>query len=319
MSKHRQGTPFSEYKPILASWDSKSAVRSKPRRMLSEDPGGQCFFSADLTPAASHPLVKARGPDQVDELLTRRLYSYLDFTAILEQEIVNPVVLRLSRDAYGLALPGDMQFDAYRIYCDEAYHALFSADIKRQVEYHTAIRSSRLAEPRFADAIRQAQQVLPPELHGLAELCAAVVSETLISGSLTKLPADPTVVEAIRHAIADHAADERIHHAYFTKVLEVVWPQIDSRVRRLLSPHFADFILAFLSPDERAQRVLLYQMAFSRDEAAQILAESHPLDQTLDDVRHAARSTIRLLQRTGVLDDSRTKDHFRQRGLLLEG
>jgi len=240
----------------------------------------------------------------------------LDFTTILEQEIVNPVVLRLSRDAFGLTLPGGMKFDAYRIYCDEAYHALFSVDLKRQVELRTGVRSSNIPEPHFGRAIRQVKAKVPASMGSLVELCAAVVSETLISGTLTKIPADPTVTSVIREAIADHAADERTHHAYFTKTLEVMWPQLDKATRRLLGPHFADFILAFLIPDRSAQQRFLIHMQFSRDEVEQVIHESHPRNATLDSVRHGARSTIRLLQRTGVLDDSRTVGHFQHLELI---
>jgi hypothetical protein len=304
------------YKSVVANWDSKSAVRAKPRRLLTPDDHGLSFFSAELTPVVSHPLVVQRGGGSVEELLTRRLYSYLDFTTVLEQEIVNPVVLRLSRDAFGLSLPFSMQFDAYRIYCDEAYHALFSADIKSQVEECTGIISGPGVEPGFARAIQRARDSVPSRLQGLVDLCATVVSETLISGSLTRIPEDLTVVSAIRESLADHAVDERTHHAYFTRVLEVCWPQLDEATRQMLGPHFADFISAFLAPDPGAQRAALAQAGFGAEDSARIIWESHPADETLMGTRHAARTTIRLLQRTGVLNDGKTEDYFSQLGLL---
>lgn len=305
------------YNSVIASWDSKSAVRSKPRRHLAEEDKGCSFFSADLTPEVTHSLMLARGSESIQELLTRRLYSYLDFTTILEQEIVNPVVLSLSRDAFGLKLPGDMKFDAYRIYCDEAYHALFSVDLKRQIESSTKVLpTNNMPEPHFGRVIRRIEATMPESLRGLVGLCAAVVSETLISGSLTKVPTDSTVVNVIREVIADHAADERTHHAYFTKVLEMTWPQLDKSTKQLLGPHFADFILAFLAPDGGAQQSFLTHMKFSPEEVEQILHESHPFGETLADVRQAARSTIRLLQRTGILDDSRTIYRFQQLELI---
>ena len=139
MHAHKLDDSAYEYRSVIESWDAKSAVRTKPRRMLVEKDDGMAFFSTNLTPAAGHPLVIGYGKAAVDELLVRRLYAYLDFTTILEQEIVNPVVLRLSRDSFGLELRAAMKFDAHRIYCDEAYHALFSADMKRQVMMCTGV------------------------------------------------------------------------------------------------------------------------------------------------------------------------------------
>lgn len=307
-----------EYISPLEHWETRSAVRSKPRRLLEEREAGLAFFSAAITPIASHPLVLSQGSDQLDRLLTLRLYSYLDFTTLLEQQIVNPVLLRLTRDAYGFTLTDDMKFDAHRIYCDEAYHAHFSVDVKRQVAACTSIVPPATTTPEFARAIHKARQSVPRKLRALAELCAVVVSETLISGTLSGVPADSTVATPIRSMFADHAADERTHHAYFTRVLEAAWPQLDSHCQQELGTLFGDFILAFLMPDQRAQLSMLRQVGFRDQEARQIVYEAQPRNQSLADARHAARSTMRLLERTGILHQTRTLDYFAQLGLLLD-
>ena len=305
-----------EYRSVIANWDTKCSVRTKPRRFLAEEDHDRLFFSADLTPATSHALLLSHGPSSVRELLIHRLYSYLDFTTVLEQEIVNPVVLRLSRDAFGLRLPDPMRFDAYRIYCDEAYHALFSVDIKTQIEASTDVSYTRSADPEFVRAIQQAKESVPSNLQILIDFCATVVSETLISGSLTQIPQDPAVASFVREAMADHAADERTHHAYFTKAFEIAWPQIDKSTQRLLAPYFADFILGFLTPDLSGQRDALWRMGFTREESAQIVWEAHPMNETLIGIRHAARSTLRLLSRTGVINHPHAKQHFYDLGII---
>lgn len=302
------------YTTVLPHWDRKSALRSKPRRLLTEDEG--LFFSPDLTPPAAHPLVAARGPEAVAELLTRRLYSYLDFTTVLEQEIVNPVVLGLCRDTYGLDLPEQMRLDAYRIYCDEAYHALFSVDVKLQVEHASGTSPQPLVVPRFETVILRARQSLPAEARALADLCAAVVSETLISSTLTEVPADGRVVRVVRETFADHAADERTHHAYFARVIKLMWPRLDKSTRRLLGPCFADFILAFLCPDLDAYQEMLRVSGFGPQQTRLILAESFTPDDAVASARHAARSTIALLDEVGVFADARTRDHFQAVGLI---
>lgn len=307
-----------EYKSVMNKWDSKSAVRSKPRRILADEDQDRLFFSSKLIPSSTHSLILKQGDDQVKEFLTRHLYSYLDFTTILEQEIVNPVVLRLSRDAFGLEIPDDMKFDGYRIYCDEAYHALFSADTKRQVEGYTGLIPSPMVEPTFSRTLREAKESLPNDLGGLVDLCASIVSETLISGSLTTIPTDKNVVSFVRDMIADHAADERTHHAYFTKIFEMAWPQIDRKTQQFLSPYFADFIVAFLTPDIRSQLNSLNQIGFNREEAEQILCESYPDEKLISDTRYSARNTIRLLERAGILTENKVRDRFNQLGLIVD-
>jgi hypothetical protein len=306
--------PEFRYNSVISNWDKKSAVRVKPRRCLTQG-DAKLPFSAKLTPVVSHPLLTGRDPADTQEFLTHRLYSYLDFTTVLELEIVNPAVLRMSQDAFGLELPEGMRFDAYRIYCDEAYHALMSADVKRQVEEATGVLSVLPCEPAFVRAIRLAKSGVPANLAPLVEFCATVVSETLISGTLTQIPEDTRVLSFVREAIADHAADERTHHAYFTRAFEVAWPQLDKKTQRLLAPQFAELIIGFLTPDLDGQRNALWLMGINNEESAQIVWEANPPDRTMADIRHAARSTLRLLNRMGVMQHSQASEHFYDLGL----
>jgi hypothetical protein len=299
-----------DYQSVFAQWDSNSAVRTRPRRMIDEVDEGKTLFSPALMPCAAHPLVVARGPATVHELLTRRLYTYLDFTTVLEQQYVNPTLMRISQNRTGIQLCDEMRLDAYRIYCDEAYHALFSADLKQQVESCTAIPPSLVGRPAFAATLRAAKRRLPRSIWPAADLCFAIVSETLISGVLTGIPQDPTVVTTVRESIADHAVDERKHHAYFSKLAERFWPQLNTAERRTLGPVFGDFIVGFLSPDLDAYRLMLLTMGFPERDARQILLESHPRAATETGIRHAARATVKLLERMGVLRDPFVADHF---------
>jgi hypothetical protein len=317
MPAYSTPAPEIRYNSAIAKWDEKSAVRVKPRRCLAQG-DADLPFSAKLTPAVSHPLLTGHDPDDPREFLTRRLYSYLDFTTILEQEIVNPTVLQMSRDAYGLRVPDGMRFDAYRIYCDEAYHALMSADVKWQVKEATGVTPTLIPEPAFVRAIRQAKDSMPAELAPLVEFCSTVVSETLISGTLTQIPEDTEVLSFVREAIADHAADERTHHAYFTRAFEIAWPQFGRPVQQSLAPLFADLIIAFLAPDLDGQRNALWQMGFNREESAQIVWEANPADRTIADIRHAARSTLRLLSRMGVMQYRNADQRFYELGLISD-
>jgi hypothetical protein len=305
-----------DYQSIFAHWDSNSTVRTRPRRMLDEVEDGMALFSRELTPCATHPLVVACGPDAVNELLTRRLYTYLDFTTILEQQYINPTLMRISQNRTGVRLSDEMRMDAYRIYCDEAYHALAAADLKQQVESCTGTSPSLVERPAFTATLREAKLHVPRSVWPAVELCFAIVSETLISGVLSGVPQDCTVVTTVRDSIADHAVDERKHHAYFSKLAERFWPQLSSSERRTLGPLFADFIVGFLGPDLDAYRQILHAMGFRPAEAEQILAESHPPTETTAGIRHAARATVRLLERVGVLRDPFVADYFHRLGLI---
>ncbi|MEU7673588.1 diiron oxygenase [Micromonospora taraxaci] len=311
-----EGDQQTPYESVFTQWDSNSTVRTHPRRMLDEVEEGMTLFSAELMPCTTHPLVVAHGLDAVNELLTRRLYTYLDFTMILEQQYINPTLIRISENRTGVRFSEGMRRDAHFIYCDEAYHALNAVDLKHQVEACTATRSSITARPAFTATLRLAKRRLPRSIWPAVDLCFAIVSETLISGVLSSLPRDSTVVTAVRESIADHAVDERKHHAYFSRLAERFWPQLNSSEQRTLGPLFADFIVGFLRPDLTAYRQILHTMALQETDAEQILAESHPPAETTADIRRAARATVKLLERIGVLRDPFVADYFHRSGLI---
>ncbi|MGN9891771.1 diiron oxygenase [Micromonospora sp. L31] len=301
---------------VLRDWDSRSSVRSKPRRILDEIQGGKVPYPIDLTPVASHRLVRGRRQSQVNEILVRRLYLYLDFTTVLEQEIVNPVLVALSKGEAGADLPNVMRLDAYRIYVDEAYHALSSVDLNLQIEAASGVRYLRQSRHRFqvglVNLLQQRKSIDPR----LIMLAAATVSETLISGTLSKIPSDPTVISIIRESIADHADDERHHHAFFAKVHEYVWPRLSESERRTLAPMYGDFVIDFLMPDVPAQIGSLVASGFTDSLARRIAYESLGDGDLTVDARRASRATMALLRRTGVLDYPEAVDHYADLGLI---
>src|SRR6185503_14613370 len=129
-----------EYHSRLSNWDTLAGVRAKPRRMLmDEEAAGKVYFSPALVPIINHPLIVRLGPEARRRLVIQHLYHYLDFTANFEIEVVNRVAQRI---AFGKVIPGlpkAMLFDAYKVYCDEGFHSVFTVDIKHQVEDATGI------------------------------------------------------------------------------------------------------------------------------------------------------------------------------------
>jgi hypothetical protein len=119
----------------------------------------------------------------------------------------------------------------------------------------------------------------------------------------------------VRQAVAEHAADERTHHAYFTRLHEVIWPRLSRQQQRLLAPLYADFILDFLVPDRENLKSILEQAGVPEDTARKVVNETYESIDPLPDIRHAARATIRLLQRTGVLEITEAQEKFEAVGL----
>jgi para-aminobenzoate N-oxygenase AurF len=306
------------YDSKLKDWYDRSSIRSSARRVLfREDAEGKVYFPPDLVPIAGHDLIRRQDESVAQGLIMQHLYAYLDFTAALEHDVVNRVTQRIAQRRAGFALPRAMLLDAHKIYCDEAYHALFSADIREQIEAVTGVAPlSSTGSSSCLQRLRLIVEGLSPDLRWPAEVCFSVVSETLISAILSQVPRDERVVPAVRLVVQDHARDEARHHAYFSSLLEYAWPQLDSDRKSALGPLLADFVLVFLQPDSAAMRRHLHAGGLDRDQAEQVVAETYPPAAVLASVRRAARATLRLLERQGVFEDPATQAAFETAGLL---
>lgn len=298
-------------------WDTGATVRTKPRRRLSEGADvEELYFAPALVPVSRHPLLMARGPAAVRRALIEHLYTHLAFTARLEHDCVNETVRRIARGRIGMDVPPPMRLDAYRLYCDEAYHALFCADLAFQVEAATGVVPGGAGPPAFLHHLRLVRASQTPALRRIADMLFVVVSETLISATLAESWRDGRVVPAVREVLADHAEDEQYHHVYFTGFFELLWHQITPRDRVSLGPLLPGFISGFLSPDRTAITAGLVRCGVRPADTSQIFDESYPEPTVLAEMREASRATRQLFARNGVLDEPATADAFAAAGLF---
>ncbi|MCA1565780.1 MAG: diiron oxygenase [Acidobacteria bacterium] len=306
-----------EYKSRLSDWDSRAGVRAGVRRLLEEETAEKVYFSPALDPIIRHPLLVRLGKEAERSLLIYHLYSYLEFTASFEIEVVNRGAQRIAFGKSGLDLPSEMLFDAYKIYCDEAYHSLYSIDLKVQIEAATGIKPLPYNFGDFLRRFNKAREAVPPNLRPLSGLLFVIVFETLISSTLNKIPKDEQVVLAVRKMIADHANDEARHHAFFSSFMDVLWPQLSKRQKSILGPILPHFIIKALEPDYEAIKRRLKMYDLRPEEIDQIMAESYPWPEVIDGLRKTAGATLQLFRRNGLFEDPQTLEEFQKSGLII--
>jgi hypothetical protein len=306
-----------EYRSPFGGWFDRATVRRGPRRLLDDGGGdGRYLFSPDLVPLAAHPAVRALPPPSFARVLIQHLYRYLHFTASLEHLVVNRTVLGVAHGTLGVELPEAMRFDAYKIYCDEAYHALVAADLARQVRARTGVPPLPEGTPYFLRRLAEIQDALGPELAPLVELLFVVCSETLISATLADVPDDPRVAGAVRATIRDHALDEGRHHAYFAALLRFLWGQLDPATRRTAGRLVPELVMTFLRPDLPALRAELVGLGMTLDAAEEVLAEVYDAATVAASAQATARATVRHFADLGALDDGAVRAEFEKHRLL---
>jgi hypothetical protein len=315
--RRREPASIAEYQSRFGNWQARASVRTKPLRILDEHLDGKLFFPTELVPGIAHPALQAAAePGLVDRILMHRLHAYLTFTSDLEQLVVNPVTQQISRGRLGFNLPTRMLRDANKICTDEAWHALFSDDLADQIVLATGEPPIILPTPRFLLDLDRLSADEDSEINGLTAVFFTVVSETLISGILCGIPHDRRVISAVRETVADHAEDEGRHHAFFTQFFEYAWHQLGNRQRARIGVLLPEFIVAFLGPDVGTLSALFRLAPLDRDTIRGVIEESHPTSQVQAAIRRAASSTLRMFERNGVFEDSRTRDRFAAHGLV---
>jgi hypothetical protein len=305
------------YRSRFAEWDQQAWVRSKPHRSAPFSDRLQ-FFSPDLCPLLRHPQVRAAPASTQRAILVHALYLHLEFTVRLETGPVNEVCLLLRSPDFLPWLPAGMRDDALRIYTDEAGHAEMSHALMARVHAASGVEPVR-HEPRFLVELARISAAQPPTLRRLVTLFFVIVSETLITATLTGLPRDERVQPAVRELAADHAADEGRHHAYFRQLFEYLWPRLPAPLRRQVGMLLPEIVEAFLWPDEPVLTAVLAAVDGGFEAPARIVAELVADDRVRADVRAGAQPTLRMLIQHGVLDDPPVRAAFERRRLVDVG
>jgi P-aminobenzoate N-oxygenase AurF len=301
---------------IFQSWCEQASTKTKPRRIISEDElEDKVFFPPDLFPVVLHPLIEERGKDFIKRLLIHRLYTYLDFTDNLELQVVNPIVCKIAYNQLNIDISCEKRLEAYAIYVDEAYHALFSVDIKIQVEKTTGIASPQIA-PIFLQRLVQIQEPFDNDVKELIKLFSTIISETLITGILTDIPRNKSVVAPVRKMVLDHAQDESRHHLYFASLLEIVWFQLSPKHRSIIGSILPQIIFAFLEPDIPATKCCLRLVGLESQEIDAVVKDSYPQKEVIIGIRKAANVTLKHLRKNGIFEDPCTEEVFWKSGLF---
>jgi P-aminobenzoate N-oxygenase AurF len=305
--------PSEDYRSRFRAWDEKAWVRSKPHQVAPFQPE-LYFFAPELSPLFVTEAVRRASEGARRHLLTLLLYDWLEFTEWLEVGPVNRVCDLLRQPHFLPWLPAEMKADALKIYTDEAGHAEMAHALSRQVEQYTGVVSARV-RPAFLAVFDRMVEVDDPSLALLTEVFLCITSETLITGTLKRLPNDTQVQEAVRDIARDHAQDEARHHAYFRQLCAVLWRRLPQDIRRRIGAMLPEMVLAFLQPYPAGLRRVLESVPELATAKEAIVSEACAHPDTAVGIREMSRPTLRVFAEAGVFADNETAAAFFDYGL----
>ncbi|HWS33352.1 MAG TPA: diiron oxygenase [Actinoplanes sp.] len=251
-------------------WYAKAMVRVRDHVIGNDEwHTGLSLYNRDLTPYTQHPLVEALGPQAVLQLGAGRLGDYLAKTEVVELEIVNRAVEHILR------LPGisePMRMDLLKVYTDEGYHVLMMAEFREHIRRHTGVWLERTPSRELGE-IERLVMSFSPDKRPLAVMCCAIVTETLITATLRQA-GGRSVYAPVSRMLAEHAADEARHHAFFHRFAETYLPTVSAKERALIEQVLQEVLWYFLCPDFTRLRDDLVAQGLTLRQAETVVEES---------------------------------------------
>lgn len=256
----------------FATWDDRASVRHSPSQALVASDASLDMYPREMVEHVSHPIIVQRFPETIRPLLTHALYRYLEFTTNLELHLVNTTTLRLVSGRGPVRLADNELLDAHRLMCDESYHALFCADLARQVRTLTGCDPVATEGPAF---LRRLHRRRSDDTDGLQSFLFTAASEMLITDHLLEARRYETTPEAVRGVFTDHAADEYRHRIFFGDLLSRLLRTAGQDAERMAAM-MPQMLADFLTPDRDCIMLELLAVGIPKPLAAQILAETYP-------------------------------------------
>ena len=298
-------------------WHDLAGVRNGVRRIFHQEAeAGLVFFPEQLVPYLSHEAVRELPEDRRRELTVRHLYQFLLSTAHLETRVVNHGAELIANGRSGIELPMASRLDAFKVYCDEGYHALYSLDLADQIGVVTGVPVPDWDYGGFVDRLADTVASTLPDHQRLAELLSVVVFETLITAVLHEIPHDRTVVTAVRETVRDHALDEGRHHRYFTGFFHELWRQLDTPTRACVAFALPALIRGCLLWDVAPVRSSLVLAGLDRSTAADVVHDCYGGDVGDERIRDICRASLRMCESAGVFAVPGAVEQFAAHGLI---
>jgi hypothetical protein len=303
----------------FAGWDKESAVRRRPMnydcsRLTADDIREKHWFLPSALPYFEHPVVKSLGVQASQTLQAHALVYFMEYTALLEHQVVNRCMELIAHDRLPVPIPESTRQDALLLYTDEGYHAFISAEVSRQVARIIGIEPSRKSHPRVQNLLDHLDEV-PEDFKALASFLTTFVSESVITKEFLKF-SNGTVVTPVSNVLQDHLDDERYHARYFSRLFDYVWNGLNEADRDFAARFLPNMIFQFFRINTDWVTEKLEQAGLPKDAALEISATYGNAEAVINRARNNATSTLHIIKRAGVLSEPRHADSFREIGLI---
>jgi P-aminobenzoate N-oxygenase AurF len=285
----------------FTTWRDRASVRTGAPARQSAIPDGNWFSVSEL-PIISHPQVAELGEAAAQNLMARKGRRFLSFTETLENHLVLPVCMYLAEARSPYDFGRDIEEGAGTVCTDEVHHANRARVLRKNLDLYLN-RGARAIQPVPYVKLNRDRLESGSYEGMLWALGSVIVCETVITQTLRDVCNDPSLDSEMRNVITEHADDEAVHNTFFGGY-------VLGRLATILTSEEMSFLAGVVIPTciseymskDHAEEVLdLEDLGLSRDVAFQIVDQAYPKALLEDCIRRGAKSTIRHMNKIGLL------------------
>ncbi|WP_162261941.1 diiron oxygenase [Legionella londiniensis] len=316
MSQPAWNQKIQSYQSNQPQWERTASVRSKPRRLLTDEENPEFYFPPEQQTLCVHPLIEKMGAEVKKTILIHSLYKYLNDIANIEKDIINQTAYKITKNDYFIEFSRDIRHDALSVIIDESYHAYVALDFLHQVEEKTSISAFELPkETALSHAIKNIKAELPTECIDNFELIATCIAEHALTNDLIAVSKAKNMSRTFYYVMQDHAQDEGRHARYFEHLLAVFWEALPIEQKEIIGPFLPKLIHQYFNPSfQRAyDEQILNLLNIAPDQIQIILNDTHDgwSDHFINQENIVAKQMINLLKRTQVFETPCVQEAFK--------
>lgn len=313
---------MTEYNSPQLQWERYSAIRTRPRRLVSDQENEGYFFPEVKQPILIHPRMKNISEEQKDYILIQSLFKYMNDIANIEQDVINRAAYGITKDIYSYIFSPEIKRDALTIIIDETYHAYVALDFMYQISEYRGIKILPLPkETELSVSIIKLSEGLSDIQKLNFELISVAIAEHALTTDLIDVAKSKGVSKIFYNVMHDHVLDEKRHANYFEKVLQIFWAALEEEDKRVIAPLLTKLINLYTSPviQKEFDRSILVSVQIPQEDINVILDETHFgwRDDKLDEQNLIVKQMLALLKKAGVTEHELVKTSFNKFGISL--
>ena len=301
-------------------WESRSSIRSRPRKAINFSLSGD-FFPRDKQVLFLLPEVCALSEQTKQDILLLSFHKYLNDIIHLETQWIYNACHTMMHKKTPAIYSSFIKLNASTVIIDEYYHVYMAYDLLNQLKE----KFSHLPDldSHFSDAthaVMTIKNTLHEKYHDVFEILAVCIFETTLLKELVTYFDSETIHPTIKYYINDHMNDEAKHFGFFYEILCYTWANLPEDYRQEIGSQLGKFLFLYLNVDgDRDYNTRVLAWAIGDNEKAKSLVEKIYQGFEISPEIPIVKNVLSVFGKSGILSHDAVRESFQVNGLIDKG